>query len=228
MAFTPTTTRASARSSGLKCVVYGDAKVGKTTLASTIPNCEEDVLIVSAEQGMLSLRDYDIPVAEIVSWDQLLEVIDYLKAEHPFRWIVVDSLTEIADMHLRELLKTNKDPRKAYGQLYDDVIAVMRDLRDRVRASVLLICEATSYETEAGGVGWRPLMPGNALKDKVPYAMDEVFAMRIQRDETGAPFRVLQTQPDGVWLAGDRSGALDAWESPDLTHIQRKILGETK
>lgn len=228
MAFKPTTTRKAARSGGLKCVVYGDAKVGKTTLAATTPNPEKETLIISAEQGMLSLRDYDIPVAEIADWPGLEEVLDYLETDHPFKWVIVDSLTEIADMHLRELLAGAKDPRKAYGTLYDDVVRVIRRLRDAIKANVLLICEATSYETETGRVGWRPQMPGNSLKDKVPYAMDEVFAMRLKRDESGKTFRALQTQPDGLWMAGDRSGALDPIEQPNLTHIQRKIMEDPK
>lgn len=229
MAFKPTTTRQAARSGGLKCVVYGDAKVGKTTLAATTPNPEKETLIISCENGMLGLKDYDIPVAEVESWDALRAgLVDLAKGDHPYRWIIVDSLTEIADMHLRELLKGTKDPRKAYGSLYDDVIACIRFLRDKIKTNVLLICEATSYETEAGRIGWRPQMPGNSLKDKVPYSMDEVFAMRIVRDPDGKPFRQLQTRPDGIWTAGDRSGALDPWEPPNLTHIHRKIMEDPK
>jgi len=32
---------------------------------------------------------------------------------------------------------------------------------------------------------------------------------------------------DGLWVAKDRSGKLDAWEAPDLGEIIRKITGET-
>ncbi len=39
------------------------------------------------------------------------------------------------------------------------------------------------------------------------------------------PQRGLMCDGDGLWLAKDRSGRLDAWEAPDLGAIIAKIQG---
>jgi len=38
--------------------------------------------------------------------------------------------------------------------------------------------------------------------------------------------RALMCASDGIWQAKDRSGKLEAWESPDLGEIIKKIGGE--
>ena len=69
-------------------------------------------------------------------------------------------------------------------------------------------------------------MPGNKTGQMLPYFFDEVLALRVEKDADGNPVRVLQCQPDGAWLAKDRSGALDMWEEPHLGALIKKIGGK--
>jgi hypothetical protein len=68
-------------------------------------------------------------------------------------------------------------------------------------------------------------MPGNKTGQALPYLFDEVLALRVERDAEGVTKRALMCDSDGLWLAKDRSGKLDAWEAPDLGAIIAKIGG---
>jgi len=46
---------------GVKILVYGQAGSGKTSLIRTLPN----PLVLSAEAGLLSIQDADLPYIEI-------------------------------------------------------------------------------------------------------------------------------------------------------------------
>ena len=54
----------------------------------------------------------------------------------------------------------------------------------------------------------------------------EVLALRVERDAEGVTQRALMCDSDGLWLAKDRSGKLEAWEAPDLGEIIAKIGGK--
>ena len=64
-----TSSRQAAEFHGIKCLVYGKAGHGKTYAARTAPK----PIILSAESGMLSLRDVDIPVITIRTVEELSE-----------------------------------------------------------------------------------------------------------------------------------------------------------
>ena len=63
MALIFTTTKQAAIEGGVKVLVYGKAGSGKTRRCATA----QKPLIISEEAGLLSLREYDIPVIEIKS-----------------------------------------------------------------------------------------------------------------------------------------------------------------
>jgi hypothetical protein len=68
-------------------------------------------------------------------------------------------------------------------------------------------------------------MPGNKTGQALPYFFDEVLALRVEKDSEGVTQRALMCDSDGLWLAKDRSGKLEAWEAPDLGAIIAKIQG---
>ena len=115
MAFKITTTKEAAKAQGLKVLVHGPAGSGKTVLCSTTGALDK-TLIISAEAGLLSLRDFDIQVAEVSTLEDLREVYKTLKNDdHPFEWICLDSISEIAEVVLNHELKQSKDPRRRPG-----------------------------------------------------------------------------------------------------------------
>ena len=55
-------------------MIYGDAGIGKTVLCSTAPA----PIIISAEGGLLSLADKDLPVIEVECVKDVNQVYDWL------------------------------------------------------------------------------------------------------------------------------------------------------
>ena len=216
-------TREAAKTHGIKCVVYGAAGAGKTRLCSTVGA----PLIISAEAGLLSLRDYDLPYIEVNSMDELRDVYAFVtgsKEADQFNWICLDSISEIAEVVLAAEKAKSRDPRKAYGELQDQMTSLLRSFRDLPR-NVYMSAKSERIQDESGAVQYQPSMPGNKLAQQVPYLFDEVFALRVHKGEDGTISRALQTATDGQYTAKDRSGALETYESADLGALTRKIRG---
>lgn len=92
---------------GITVLVYGQSGVGKTTLIKTLPG---KVLILSAEAGLLSLKDTDIEYVDIRTLDDLTEAYSYILSNiTEYNCIVLDSLSEIAEVVLANEKRTNKD-----------------------------------------------------------------------------------------------------------------------
>lgn len=204
---------------GVKLLVYGEAGVGKTRLCATAPK----PFILSAEAGLLSLAGQDIPYAEISSVEELEEAYGYLCGEggSEFETICIDSASEIAEVCLASEKAVNKDGRAAYLNTQEKVEALFRKFRSLPK-NVVFTAKQERTQTD-NGLFYGPMFPGNRLSQNVPYLFDEVFAARIGISEDGSQYRYLLTQPDGLYSAKDRSGALPDVAPMDLEKIFKRI-----
>jgi phage nucleotide-binding protein len=205
---------------GLKVLVYGQAGCGKTTLSKTLPK----PVVLSAEGGLLSLKDDNIPYIEIKSMTDLHDAYAWLQDSDEFESVVLDSISEIAEVVLAHEKKINKDGRAAYGEMDVQLSEIIRAFRD-LDMHVLMTAKLEKQQDEMGRMLYFPSLPGNKTAQKLPYFFDEVLALRIEKDEDGKTQRALMCDSDGLWLAKDRSGKLEAWESPDLGEIIAKVGG---
>lgn len=211
---------------GIKMLVYGQAGAGKTTLIKTLPN----PIIISAEAGLLSLQDADLPYIEVNTMDDLKEAYGWLTSEEgeEFQSVAIDSISEIAEVVLNHEKTVAKDPRQAYGEMLNQTQELIRAFRDLQGRHVLMTAKLEKTNDEMGRVLYSASMPGNKLGQALPFFFDEVFAMRIEKDSEGDVQRSLQCVADGLWQAKDRSGRLDAYCEPDLGEIIKKIGGENE
>ena len=207
---------------GVKLLVYGQAGAGKTKLIPTLPN----PIVLSAEGGLLSIQDAELPYIEITTMAELQEAYKWLaeSAEAAqFESVAIDSISEIAEVCLNYEKKVNKDPRAAYGAMQEQMADIIRAFRDLPAKHVYMSAKLEKTQDEMGRILYAPSMPGNKTGQSLPYFFDEVLALRVEKDAEGATQRALMCDSDGLWLAKDRSGKLDAWEAPDLTVIINKI-----
>ena len=207
----------------VKVLVYGSSGAGKTTLIPSLPN----PIALSAEAGLLSIRGADIPYIEIGSIADLTEAYTWLRESDEaaqYESVAIDSISEIAEVVLSAEKKVAKDPRQAYGAMQEQIADLVRAFRDLPNRHVYMSAKVERVQDDMGRLLYGPSMPGNKTGQALPYWFDEVLALRCENDADGKVARMIQADTDGVWLAKDRSGKLDAWESADLGAIIRKIL----
>ncbi len=218
-------TTGSLAANGVKVLVYGQAGAGKTSLIKTLPQ----PIVLSAEGGLLSIQDADLPFIEISDMETLREAYTWLtQADEAkaFQSVALDSISEIAEVVLNAEKKATKDPRQAYGAMQEQMADIIRAFRDLPGRHVYMSAKLEKTQDEMGRVLYAPSMPGNKTGQALPYFFDEVLALRVEKDSDGATQRALMCDSDGLWLAKDRSGKLDAWEAPDLSAVIAKIGGK--
>jgi hypothetical protein len=232
MALKWTTTSAAAQDHGIKCLIYGLSGAGKTTLAASAPR----PIIASAESGTLSIAKHNITMAEIKSYADLLEFYNWAKGSASasgYDTLYIDSLSEIYERILAEEKGKTKDPRKAYGEMADQMITLVKSFRDLPGLNVCFTAKASVVDTPDKGVQYNVMVPGKSNGPNLAYYFDELFYLgvgEVQSTTIGGPpvkYRYLQTELTPQVAAQDRSGVLDSMERPDLSYIFTKIATAT-
>jgi hypothetical protein len=206
-------------------VVYGPSGSGKTYAISTI---KEPCLILSAEAGLRSLADFDYPAVEIEHPGQLMDILNWLassKEAEEYTWVCLDSISEIAEQILNVELKANKDGRKAYGEMNVKTTAIVRAFRDLKKCVYMTAKQERVKDEFTGGLVCAPDMPGQRMRQQLPYLVDHVFALQAHKDAEGRIRRHFQTQGDEKFVAKTRGGRLKQFVPPDLTRINNLLKG---
>jgi hypothetical protein len=211
-------------------LVHGSAKIGKTTFVATVP---KPALVFDAEGGwkFLPLRraywdplqyappepgDWDICIVSVNSFDTVRVAYQYLlSGQHPFRSIVVDSVTEVQRRCKQSLVAVDKMMEiRDWGRLLDLMDGIIRGMRDltlhptRPVEVVAFVAESRMQDNK-----WRPYMQGQ-IQTSLPYWMDVVGyifvdAESVQAGENGGgqPGMMqhkLLVAPHPMYEAGER------------------------
>ena len=212
----------------VNAVIYGPSGIGKSFCIPTAPK----PLILSSEEGLLSIQDADIDVIEIKSIHDIDEVLKWLhqkckEGKCEYETIVLDSISELAQQMLHEYKKDERDPRRAYMTLAETLLEKVRFLKAMPAHIVFIAKQSIIVDEYTGKTFYGPLLPGRVLPIELPYQVDEVLAMRFVK-HNGKDYRVFQTQPDIQYSAKDRSGKLKQYERPHLGQLFNKILGKAE
>lgn len=208
----------------VELLVYGGAGVGKTSLVSTIPDKDENILIIDFDNGTFTLRDKNISVAQPTTIKESFDLFMELQKSNKFNWIVVDAISEMSSLFLKELKQKHRDGRQAYmemGDLIKQAISMLRGLK----CNKYFITHQDQVQDDTGALLYSPSLEGSALKQKLPQFFDIVACYRIFKKDDGSVVRALQTssEADQRFVCKDRSMALDAYEKPDIKAIWDKI-----
>ncbi len=208
---------------GVKCVMYGGPGTGKTPLLNTAPR---PVLVV-VEPGMLSMRNSNIPCWEAYTMERFKEFADWLKNSSEaknFDTVGVDSASQLAEISLTAKLLSNKDGRKAYGEMSREIMGYMNDWFYMPQKHIYLIAKQMTVD-EGGTSVRKPYFPGQDLNVKVPHMYDEVLHLGPERHPNFQnPITAIRCKGTFDCVARDRSGRLDEIEEPHLERLFAKCM----
>jgi DNA polymerase III delta prime subunit len=183
-----------------KVVLYGPPGSGKTTMGASFP----DVLFLSAESGLLSVRDKDIDVWTIEGWKDLEEAYEFLrKGDHAYKSVVIDSLTEAQKKLHEHIIREFPGKRRDYGDLMsqsdwgyaiDRMRKMCRAFRDLPMNVVFIALD--QQEQGEDEVLTKPALSGKTLSAELLGWVDAaIYCPGPQKDDEGELRYVGQTVP---------------------------------
>lgn len=241
---------------GFSLLVHAASKVGKSTLGASGPT---PMLIIDAEGGTKflpnskNIRDklghplnlvhwdpiqappdvtgYDGAVVHVTSWADVQNTSRWLQSHrHPFRTLVVDSITEVQRRLKTNLKGTDQFQIQDWGQLLTLMDAEIRGLRDLANSPHSPI-EAVVFiaETRQTNGKWVPYLQGQ-ISVSLPYTVDVCGFLFVENelDDAGQPtkqVRKLLVTPHPQYEAGERvQGAVGpVISNPDVEAILAAI-----
>lgn len=214
----------------VKMVIYGEAGIGKTPIATTAPR----PLIIDVEGRLRSVRNKEIPVLRVRTWKDFKEAIKI--AQTPewmdiYDTLIVDSISEIAELYLQEMKedKAKTNMQKNYGDMADAVIKVANSFKDTWPIKHVILIAKGAKEVVADKLMYSMNFPGKELPKNMPFIFDEVLLLRNVVNQEGQLIKVFQTFSDGTYFAKDSSTTLEPYETLNLTYLIDKIQnGEMK
>lgn len=223
----------------INALVYGDSGIGKTVLAGTA----SDSLLLATETGYISAArsGSKAKLWKINRWDDIVEAYTYLNNNaHPFKWVVIDSLTEMQKLSMDKALATgvalnsNRDPDipaiQDYQKNQNQTLNMVRRFND-LPVNVLYTALPQRIEDEDGEVTYLPLLTGKngGVAQQTCGYMHMVGAYVVRTipdpDREGKTKRVrrLLLQKSDKWFAKDRYSIGKFMDNPTIPKIEALI-----
>lgn len=226
----------------IKMLLYGEGSMGKTHQLGLVKKAGFNPLIISAENGLLSIQnagvevdyvnitqdDKGVPVARgAARVARILEVFKYLQtpeAQAKYDTVCLDTITEIAssmsDQAVEEKKAAKGDLRQAWGEYAQNLMRLVYAFRDLPKYNVIFTCQEELDKDELTGQRfYGPSIPGNAAKGPLFQSLDIVY--RLFKNEKNERF--FQTDGTATIKAKHRGSKLQAIEPADLGAIMRRI-----
>ena len=208
--------------------IYGLAGAGKTPLAATLPN----PIIVTSEPGLRSLQDYKLPYVFGRNKKEAMEALAWIVGSNEtkqYQSVFFDSISANSEWNLAEEKRKSLDPRKfspATTAATMEMVMSYLDVPITARKHLVMTCKAIkNTEATPGSYPVEPLTVVPKLGPALPYHFDEVLYLSRHRNEQSQEYAVLTCRTNDLCLARDRSGKLDLYEQPNLSHIINKANG---
>jgi len=237
-------TGASDYGQATKLLIAGFPGAGKTLVSSTWP----DPFYASAEGGLMSIADRDVPFADVRTISDLLKLkvaldqpADMVERLFGFRigTVVVDTIDEVQRILIRERLEETKKDQLQLGDwnyIAEQMSAIVRGFRN-LNMHVIFTCHLKEVtDQESGRTSYKPQMQGG-FADQIAANVDLALLLKtstktevINNKPEKVTRRVLQTQPDLAyeWIK-DRSGKLEREIEvdfqTDFSRINEAIFG---
>lgn len=218
-----------ARRRYFKGMVFGPYGVGKTTLIETANDDSRTApaLLLGFEGGESSIADSDIDMIHIDSWETYNKAFAFLlDGKHPYKSVLIDSITETHIFALFEILNREGGARRNpdlieqgdYGTASVQLRRLIREFRDLPMHLFVTALDREEVDIREGTVK-KPALSGR-LADELPGILDIVAYLTLGQDEdTKETVRLLLLQNYSKFRAKVRV--------PPSVHAPNEILEPT-
>jgi hypothetical protein len=251
MAFKPMNTK-DETTSFRKTLLYSLAGWGKTTQAKHMKRVYGKGFIISGEAGLSSIRSEGIDYLPFTSFDGAVDeakgvysfvsvcrlIVSKEFKDAGYKWIMLDSLTELSDMvfawadakAVAQAAATGKKQNgfEVWGDYKDKMVGSCKFIRD-LPYHVVATALAKTTENDDGDTQRVPMLQGNAVQAQVPGIFDNVLCGITKTAKEGdktVTKRLIVTSAYGGWQGKvrDESGTvLAVEETGDITDILLKL-----
>lgn len=211
----------------LTMLVYGPSKAGKSTLAATSPYPR---LIIDVEGGARFLPivpklwdphreappiadgTWDTCIVHCSDYATLEKAYQYLQlGQHQFKSVVIDSISELQDKLIKQLVGTEQMKMQTWGQLLRSLGDLLRSMRDLTMhpTNPLEAVVLTSMQREGSDGRMKPYLQGQ-IQVVAPYLFDILGYVRVEEfphaDPTAGTYKVrrLYVESTDFAEAGER------------------------
>ena len=225
----------------LNMMIHSPGGHGKTTFCATA--CDDPrtspVLFLGFEGGIaIRVAEKDpstYTLKEIRSIAEFNQIYEYLKkGDHPYKSVVLDSVTEIQKLGLFEFVYGTAGVEKAFkgdllnikqaeiqhwGKSMNQMSMLIRFFRDLPIHSFFTALTQVQKDEQTGRISHTVALPGKQA-DEIPGIPDIVGYLGVAPTQQDPTKRVMVLQPDGRLVCKDRTDALGAIiEQPTVTKV---------
>ncbi len=211
----------------LTLMVYGESKVGKSTLAVTAPYPR---LMLDVEGGHRFLPinvkywdpireeppvadgTWDTVVVNVRDYDVVMKAFQWLQTgKHQFKSLIIDSISELQVKCMDNIAGTEQMKMQQWGELLRHMGALLRDLRDLTMhpTQPLEAVVLTAMARKGQDGVYRPYLQGQ-LAIQAPYFYDILGAVTVEQipnpDPMQPPYKVrrMYVERTPEYEAGER------------------------
>lgn len=228
----------------LNMLVYGEPGVGKTFLCGTAQDhpMTSPILFLDVEGGTVTLRKRkDVDVIQLRSLEQLSDIHENLRVNNDsyYKTVIIDSLSEMADLDMREVMKKmmrdardrgkERDPdvpdKREWGIVRTHTRRIVRAFKDLPMNTIMTALLLQDKDDLTGATTFYPSLSGK-LKQEIPGFFDVVGYMssQVNREETLRTIQFLKTKKV---TAKDRTSSFGAYlDNPTIPMMWELLHNE--
>jgi phage nucleotide-binding protein len=219
---------------GVAIVIYSDPGIGKTTLATTLP--EGETLIINTEAGLgplLGTKHIVFNLQAVIKNYEIEEAVDELykflrTQKHDFKYIVLDNISELEQQLILNItMRRGKETPelREYGDVAFKMKEWMRLFRDLVHQGITIVFNAWEFPIEIKNIDGQVItktfpMIGKKIAPQVCGIVDVVGHLEVH-EKSGK--RWVRFGPSDQYVTKSQFKGLDSGEPADLPMILNKL-----